>query len=466
MQLKKMFITKGMNEFAFYFILCVLFVFLLFIMFDMLSFYFAYGVQEKSLFFSHQFDISSNNGTSELPQIAVQGSNVYVVWQDNTPGNYDIFFKHSSDNGNSFAPVLNLSNNNGTSELPQIAVQGNNVYVVWQDNTPGNYDIFLTHSSDNGNSFAPVLNLSNNNGTSELPQIAVQGNNVYVAWQDNTPGNYDIFLERSLSNGTEFKDQNLSNNNGTSELPQIAVQGNNVYVAWQDNTPGNYDILFKRSINYGEGFRGVNLKNSNGTSQFPQIAVLGNDVYVAWQDNTPGNYDIFLQRTLSNGTKFKYRNLSNNNGTSEIPQLSVSSNNIYVIWRDNSDTGVHKIFFKHGQKDNATGKIVYSNSYSLNHSGEPAQAKIVTGSEYFYGVWTAYLNKKDVSALEFYPFRLFGDNSGNSIPLTRLSLNESVSNPDIATRDDDAFLVWESTEAGNRDIFFKKLSTNFFERNN
>jgi glutaredoxin len=365
MQLKKMFITKGMNEFAFYFILCVLFVFLLFIMFDMLSFYFAYGVQEKSLFFGRQFDISSNNGTSELPQIAVQGNNIYVVWQDNTPGNYDIFFTHSSDNGNSFAPVLNLSNNSGTSELPQIAVQGNNIYVVWQD-----------------------------------------------------------------------------------------------------NTPGNYDILFKRSTNYGEGFRGVNLKNSNGTSQFPQIAVNGNNVYVVWQDNTPGNYDIFLQRTLSNGTKFKYRNLSNNNGTSELPQLSVSSNNIYVIWKDNNDTGVHKMFFKHGQKDNATGKIEYSNSYSLNQSGEPAQAKIVTGSEYFYGVWTTYLNKKDVSALEFYPFRLFGDNSGNSIPLTRLSLNESVSNPDIATRDDDAFLVWESTEAGNRDIFFKKLSRNFFERNN
>jgi hypothetical protein len=415
MQLKKMFITKIMNEFTFYFISCILLVFLLLIMFDILSFYFAYGAQEKSLFFGHQFDISSNNGTSELPQIAVQGNNVYVVWQDNTTGNYDIFFKHSSDNGNSFAPALNLSNNNGTSELPQIAVQGNNVYVVWQD---------------------------------------------------NTTGNYDIYLQRTLSNGTKFKDQNLSNNNGTSELPQIAVQGNNVYVVWQDNTTGNYEILFKRSTNYGEGFRGVNLKNSNGTSELPQIAVQGNNVYVVWQDNTTGNYDIYLQRTLSNGTKFKYRNLSNNNGTSELPHLSLSSNNIYVIWTDNSETGVDKIFFRHGQKDNATGKIEYSNSYSLNHSGEPAQAKIVSGSEYFYGVWIAYLNKKDASALEFYPFRLFGDNSGNSIPLTRLSLNESVSNPDIATRNDDAFLVWESTEAGNGDIYFKKISPNFFQRNN
>jgi hypothetical protein len=405
--------SRTINNYPFL-ISCAFFVLIFFISVYSLSYYVAYGIEEKSLFFGRQFGISSNNGTSELPQIAVQGNNVYVVWQDNTPGNYDIFFTYSSDNGNSFAPVLNLSNNNGTSELPQIAVQGNNVYVVWQD---------------------------------------------------NTPGNYEILLQRSLSNGTKLKDQNLSKNNGTSQFPQIAVQGNNVYVVWQDNTPGNYDILFKRSANHGEGFRGVNLRNSNGTSQFPQIAVQGNNVYVVWQDNTPGNYDIFLQRSLSNGTKFKYRNLSNNNGTSELPQLSVSSNNIYVIWRDNNDTGVHKIFFKHGQKDNATGQTEYGPSYRLNHSGEPAQAKIITGSEHFYGVWTAYLNKRDVSALEFYPFTVFEGNSGDSIPLTRLSLNESVSNPDIATRDDDTFLVWESTGAGNRDIFFKKLSTNFFERN-
>ena len=190
------------------------FVLILFISVHILSYYVAYGIEEKSLFFGHQFGISSNNGTSEMPQIAVQGSNVYVVWQDNTPGNYDIFFTYSSDNGSSFAPIRSLSNNTGNSEFPQIAVQGSNVYVVWQDNTPGNYDIFFTHSSDNGNSFAPIRSLSNNTGNSELPQIAVQGSNVYVVWQDNTPGNYDIFLQRSLSNGTKFNDRNLSRNNG------------------------------------------------------------------------------------------------------------------------------------------------------------------------------------------------------------------------------------------------------------
>ena len=94
--------------------------------------------------------------------------------------------------------------------------------------------------------------------------------------------------------------------------------------------------------------------NSNGTSELPQIATQGENVYVVWQDNTNGNYDIFFKSSSSNGTNFKsLRNLSNNSGTSEFPQIAVSSNDGYIIWRDN-ETGIGRIFFKHGQKDNAT----------------------------------------------------------------------------------------------------------------
>ena len=47
------------------------------------------------------------------------------------------------DNGKNFESVRNLSKNNGTSELPQVTAEGNNVYVVWQDNSNGNYDVYF-----------------------------------------------------------------------------------------------------------------------------------------------------------------------------------------------------------------------------------------------------------------------------------------------------------------------------------
>jgi glutaredoxin len=405
---------KSLNNFTLYSIVLLFFVLTLFILSVNLKFFYAYGIEENAIFFGRSFDISSNNGSSELPQISSQGNNVYVVWQDNTSGNYDIYFTHSSDNGNRFAQARSLSNNSGSSELPQISSQGNNVYVVWQD---------------------------------------------------NTSGNYDIYFKPSTTNGTKFKSlRNLSNNNGTSQVPQIVTQGTNVYVVWQDNTRGNYDIFFKRSPNKGTGFKSVILDNSNGTSQQPQISSQGKNVYVVWQDNTSGNYDIYFQQLISNDTKFKsVRNLSNNNASSELPHVAVLGNEIYVIWRDNNN-GTSRIFFKHGHIDNSTGTVKFGSVDRLHHNGNVSQAKIARGSEFFYGVWSSQLNKSNASTIEFYPFMLFEDYSGDAIPLTSLSSNEILSSPDIAIDKSDVFLVWENKTTGNGDIFFKKLSTNFFDR--
>lgn len=52
-------------------------------------------------------------------------------WQDNLFGhnrfNYDILLKLSTDNGQTFGDVVNLSNNIGFSEHSQIVVNGSNV---------------------------------------------------------------------------------------------------------------------------------------------------------------------------------------------------------------------------------------------------------------------------------------------------------------------------------------------------
>ena len=127
----------------------------------------------------------------------------------------------SNNNGTSFATPINLSNNIGTSQLPQIAAIGNNVYVTWSDNTPDNDDIFFAVSNNNGTSFATPINLSNNTGGSFDPQIAASGNNVYVTWVDDTPGNDDIFV---ITNAQPFGTPvNISNNPGLSESPQITT---------------------------------------------------------------------------------------------------------------------------------------------------------------------------------------------------------------------------------------------------
>jgi len=303
--------------------------------------------------FGTPINLSNNVGDSNNPQIAATGNSVYVTWQDRTPGRDDIFFAVSNNNGQTFSTTLNLSNNVGSSSNPQIAATGNNVYVTWIDDTPGNGDIFFSASSDNGQTFSIPINLSNNTGFSILPQIATSGNNVYVTWYDGTPGNSDIFFSESSDNGQTFSSPiNLSNNTGTSQAPQIAASGNNVYVTWEDNTPGNQDTFFSASSDNGQTFSTpINLSNNTGISLAPQISASENNVYVIWDDVTLGNADIFFSASSDNGQTFSSPiNLSNNAGISSEMQISAIGNNVYVTWIDNTNIlgGFDIYFFRNG----------------------------------------------------------------------------------------------------------------------
>ena len=95
-------------------------------------------------------NFSNDAGISTNPAIAVLGNNVHIVWQDTASGNLDILYRRSIDSGASFGPIINLSNNAGVSDSPKIAVSGDNVHVVWHDNTPGNFDILYRRSTDGG----------------------------------------------------------------------------------------------------------------------------------------------------------------------------------------------------------------------------------------------------------------------------------------------------------------------------
>jgi hypothetical protein len=222
-------------------------------------------------------NLSQKSGFSRNPQIANEANNVYVVWEDDTSGNDEIMFTESDDNGDNFDMPDNISNNAEDSHIPQISSEENNVYVVWKDDaTPDNdVDIFFTASNNNGQTFTdPPDNLSNTRGSSFDPKISSEANNVYVVWEEILE-NVAVFYIESDDNGNTFPTSsvNLSNKEGGSLNPQISSEGNNVYVVWDDNTPGPSEILFKLSDNSGDDFdEDDNLSKSTVDSAFPQIS--------------------------------------------------------------------------------------------------------------------------------------------------------------------------------------------------
>jgi phosphatidylethanolamine-binding protein (PEBP) family uncharacterized protein len=259
--------------------------------------------------FSSPLPLTTNTSGSFGPQLAVDADgNICVVWEDDFSTLAHVSFSRSADKGATFStPQLNLSKDStGNSTAPMIALDGGgNINVVWVDDSPGYFAIFFTRSSDNGTTFSTAKGISNTSGNSANPQLAVDASgNVHVVWQHNTPQvfNRDIFFARSADGGATFTNPplNLSANPGDSINPWLTVDSaGNLNLGWADTTPTiRRNILFSQSADAGVTFSAPqNLSNDSGGSSDVQIAADKNgNLDVVWSDGTSGINQILFSR--------------------------------------------------------------------------------------------------------------------------------------------------------------------------
>ena len=256
---------------------------------------------------------------------AAENGFVYVLWENTYTGNNNIFFKRSSDNGATFGPVVELSNNTSGQPLshPLLSTWKNDVYVLWQDLSSGNYSILLKKSTDNGTTFGPVVKVTDITGNAEALQLATSGDNLYVLWKD--AGSAGIMLKKSTNGGVGFGPA-IKLSNSTLPDANIATVGTNVYVVWKDIVSGNYNIVFKRSTDNGATFGPAIKISKNSTTAISNlnIATVGTNVYVVWKDIVSGNYNIVFKRSYDNGATFEPAIKISKEGFD--PHISVSTN--------------------------------------------------------------------------------------------------------------------------------------------
>lgn len=330
--------------------------------------------------------LTNNSGESMAAQVAVSGSKVYVVWHDSTPGNNEIYFDKSTDGGATWPAAQRLTNNAGSSEAPRIAVSGSNVYVVWWDTTPGNVEIYFKKSADGGVTWQAAQKLTNNTGSSYSPRIAVSGSKIYVVWWDNTPGNYEIFFKKSTDGGATWQAaQRLTNTAGDSQFPRMAINGSNIYVVWSDNTSGSFDVFFRRSSNGGATWQAAqNLSNNAGSSRDAVIAVSGSNVYIAWDDNTPGKFRIYFRKSANRGATWQAAEpLTEDSIDSLAPDVAAKNSKIYLVWEAGIE-GNCELFFK----KSTNGGAAWKSAQRLTHNaGSSYYPLLALGSSKIYLVW-------------------------------------------------------------------------------
>jgi hypothetical protein len=149
--------------------------------------------------------ISEDDGwNSQYAKIVVNGSVIHVVWVDGRyfvrpDFNDELYYVRSVDGGTTWDDGLGnigqerrLTNAIWQSQMPNMAVEGNAIHLVWGDARDGGGAIYYKRSLDNGATWDDGLGninqdrkLTNNLTFSHgLPTVAVNGSTIHVAWVD------------------------------------------------------------------------------------------------------------------------------------------------------------------------------------------------------------------------------------------------------------------------------------------
>ena len=207
--------------------------------------------------FGRTVNISSNANQETFPKVAAFEGSVYIAWNtaDNLLDERDnegLFFVRSLDGGNTFDNIIKLNYENDFGEL-QIGAFDETVYVASGGLPSVDVNgVLFTKSNDGGRSFSEPVTIDENGRFVNSLNVEVSAYDEqfsYVAAQVSVSGNEEILLLEMTGNNST-KVLNLSNNPKISECPSIAIEGDNIYVVWEDMTPGNHEIL------YAKGTRG------------------------------------------------------------------------------------------------------------------------------------------------------------------------------------------------------------------
>jgi hypothetical protein len=413
----------------------------------------------------------------------------------------DIYSQYEADDNTisnqlRFSEPVNLTNNARDSVYAQVASSGDNVYIVWQENPPAgfssqrdgliNYEIFIKKSVDGGQTFGDEINLSNNPGFSEHPQIAASGNNVYVAWIDNSPlggsssqteDNKKIMFKKSTDAGNTFGETiTLSDVQAAdSSNLEMAADGNNVYAVWQvtplppqfnvdqDNAQ-SAGIFLAMSSDNGETFQDPKSLSDNVLKSYPKVAAYQNKVYVIWNvgiigdnnnnhnDSSTGN-GIYLTKSINNGSTFgdTLKLNANWNSVGES-QVAASGDSVYVVWGGNPDEKVAGNLFYTSSLDNG---VSFSPARTITERNTlNAEVAAANNGNEVYLAWQGVLPNDNEEIF----VKKSTDNGATFTEISEnVSNNEGISectSISISENSRKVYLAWEDSPSGNHEILF------------
>jgi hypothetical protein len=366
--------------------------------------YFPYPVAVAA---ADQRQVSAIVNNAENIRCAVDGDNVYAVWEDNPDGQKDIYCNRSLDGGETWLGAVRLDRNPAglsRSDEPRIYAEGGRVCVIWRDwrnSFAGSFNIYCNRSVDSGATWLEndvQINVAGQTSfpPSPPPTLSGNGENLVVGYCDTTGSINQCYVNHSTDGGATWAatDVPLGQSATTTvfpKSPQFARAGNRIYAVWSDSRNGNEDVFVARSSDGGASWglqQRVDHDAGGAFAREPVIAAYGTDISVAWHDFR--NFqNVYYNRSTDGGVTWGAVDVRVNlSGDPGPPRLAVADDGrIHVAWRiqyfADTDNITHAL--------SSDGGVTFRNETRLNpQEGDPEPPRLFVSQKIVVVGWNAF----------------------------------------------------------------------------
>jgi len=322
--------------------------------------------------------------------------NMWAAWHAGPVGARDIFLARRPAGQNDFDNPVQITNHPLDQCHPDLALASDGtLYVVWQDNRKGHWNIYLSVSTDSGRTFSKETAVADVDNNQTAPAVVVDGaspGRVYVAWQDDRNGNQDIYVAHSTNAFAGSTVTRVTTNTADQTEPDMAVGADDtVYLVWTDRRNGQADLYAAAS---NASWANVPLVTGAGDQTSPALAVTpgGSTVHLLWVNRVSGNADVYYVsfNDLPSSPLSGVNIIDDTSGADQAaPSIACNSaGKVFACWQDDRNIGAYgtdtDLYFTELSNGAVKTNVLLSGSARASRT-EPAIA--LSADEQPYIVW-------------------------------------------------------------------------------
>jgi hypothetical protein len=223
---------------------------------------------------SNKVTLTNDMQESWHPSLALHDNYVHLAWRDWRDHSFEIYYKRSTDCGATWSVDERLSEDLTTGSYnPCIAADSGLVHVVWWDTRTTPFEIYYKHSNDEGVTWSDDIRLTDDTTGSYNMTVAARGAAVHVVWEALYGTSFTMYKFSTDAGATWSTDTALTvTPDYWSVSPCATMDGDDVHLIWTDFRDSEYgEIYYKRKPAGGGGVEEFCKPQASSTRLGPTI---------------------------------------------------------------------------------------------------------------------------------------------------------------------------------------------------